>query len=149
MPRRTMIKMGLIGLALFALAGIVAAQSLAAADRVLLLQAKRFEGTYKLSSGETTLKMNDSDAEWKIESGAITLKAALAPQAGKPHRATLNVDGRTVEGKAEIEGRTLTMEFKDGKTAYVLKLTLTGRNDGEIEAKKDEKALVSGTIKRA
>lgn len=146
---KKMSKLALIGLLVLAVAGFAAAQTAGAADRLLLLQAKRFEGSYKIPGGETAVKMNDVTADWTVEAGDTKIKAALAPLAGKPSRATLSLDGRTVEGKATIEGRTLTMEFQDGKTAYKFKLTLTGRNEGEIEIKKDEKSLVSGAIKRA
>ncbi len=150
MPRRRKIlKMGLIGLALFALAGMAAAQVAGAADRFLLLQAKRFEGTFKLPSGETSLKLTEQTADWAVESGATKLKAALAPLAGKPSRATLDLDGRTIEGKADIEGKTLTFEFKDGKIVYKIKFTLTGRNEGELTVEKDDAKLVSGALKRA
>jgi hypothetical protein len=145
---KKMSKLALIGLLLLAVAGFAAAQAAGAADRLLLLQAKRFEGSYKIPGGETAVKMNDATADWTVEAGDTKMKAALAPLAGKPSRATLSLDGRTVEGKATIEGRTLTMEFQDGKTAYKFKLALTGRNEGEIEVKKDGKSLVSGAIKR-
>ena len=150
MPRRRkMLKMGLIGLAVLALAGFAAAQAAGAADRLLLLQAKRFEGSYRLPSGETSLRLTDATADWSVVSGSTSLKAALAPLAGKPSRATLSLDGRTVEGKAEIEGKTLTFSFQDGKTAYKIQLTLTGRNEGELSVEKGGETLVAGAVKRA
>lgn len=149
-------KAGLIGLAVLAVAGIAVAQAapsgqatLSAADRVLLLQAKRFEGTYKLSSGETKIKVNENDATIAIDSGANKLKAALAPQPGKPSRATFDLNGKTIDGKANIEGKTLTLEFVDGKITYKFKITLTGRNEGELSVMKGDQTLVSGPLKRA
>ncbi len=149
MPRRLFVNLGLIGLASFAIVGFAAAQAIGAADRVLLLQAKRFEGAYKLPTGVTSVKVGDDTADWSLASGTTSLEAALAPASGKPSRATLRVDGRTVEGKAAIEGRTLTMEFQDGKTAYKIKLVLTGRNDGDLSVTKNDTIVVSGTIRRA
>lgn len=150
MPRR-FLKLGLLGLAAFAVVGFAAAQTQAigAADRVLLLQAKRFEGAYKLPAGVTSVKVGDDTADWSLASGSTSLDAALAPAPGKPTRATLKVDGRTVEGKANIEGRVLTMEFQDGKTAYKIKFALTGRNEGDLTVTKNDATLVSGTLHRA
>jgi len=142
-------KLGLIGLAVLAVAGYAAAQALSGADRVLLLQAKRFEGTYKLASGESTIKVDDKTADWTVESGSTKLSASLAPKVGKPDRATLTLDGKTVEGKAEIEGKVLTMTFTVEKTTYVFKLTLNNRTEGEMSVKKGDTALVSGAVKRS
>lgn len=144
-----MLKMGLLGLALLAMAGFAAAQGIAAADRVLLLQAKRFEGSYTLPSGETSVRVGDSTADWSVASGATSLSASLAPAAGKPGRATLSVEGRTVEGKATVDGKTLTFDFVDGKTAYRIRLTLSGRNEGDLSVTKNDASLVAGAIKRA
>jgi hypothetical protein len=144
-----MIKLGLIGLAVLAVAGYAAAQALSGADRVLLLQAKRFEGTYKLPNGESSIKVDDKTADWKVTSGSTELSASLAPKAGKPDRATLSLDGKTIEGKAEIEGKALTMTFTVEKTTYVFKLTLSGRSEGELSVKKGDVSLVSGAVKRS
>jgi hypothetical protein len=146
--------MGLVGLAVFAVAGIAAAQVAASAqvtgaDRVLLLQAKRFEGSFKFSGGDTEIKLTDNSADWTINSGTTKYTAALAPKAGKPDRATFQLDGKTIEGKAEIEGKTLSFEFTVDKTKYVFKLTLSGRNEGDLSVKKGDTALVTGTLKRA
>lgn len=150
--RRTVVKMGLLGLAVFAIAGIAAAQAAAqvsGADRVLLLQAKRFEGTFKLPDGESVIKIGDNSADWTITSGKTKLTAALAPKQGKPDRATFELDGKTIEGKAEIEGKTLTMEFTVEKTKYLFKLVLSGRNEGDLSVKKGDTSLVSGSLKRS
>ena len=136
-------------LGLVAAVGLAGAQSVGAADRVLLLQAKRFEGTYKLAQGETVVKIGDDKGDWKLDSGGTKFAVALAPQSGKPDHATLDLDGRKVEGTASIDGKTLTLEFKDGKTAYKFKLTLSGRNDGDLKVTKDEATLVASTFKRA
>jgi len=141
--------MGLIALAIFTVMGVAMAQTLSAADRILLLQAKRFEGSYKLPSGETSVKVTDTTADFKVKSGTTDLAAAIAPKEGKPNRATLTLDGKTIDGKAGIEGKTLTFEFVDGKTKYVIKLVLSGRNEGDLSVKKDDTALVSGSFKRA
>ena len=143
-----MFKIGLIGLAVFAVASFAAAQAMSTADRVLLLQAKRFEGTFRLPTGETKLKVDEDSADWTVASGTTNLAAALAPKSGKPNRATLNLDGRTIEGKAAIEGRTLTFEFVDGKTNYRIVIALSGRNEGDLSVKKDDTALVAGSFKR-
>ncbi len=147
--RKSKLKPLLIGLALLALAGAAMAQAVGAADRVVLLQAKRFEGTFKLAAGEMALKFGEATGDWKITSGETKLAAALEPKPGKPDRATLSLDGRTVEGTATVEGKTLTLEFKDGKTAYVFKLTLSGRNEGEIKVTKNDATLVASAFKRA
>ena len=149
MLRRSFATLGFAGLASLAIVGFAGAQAIAAADRVLLLQAKRFEGAYKLSTGVTSVKVGDDTADWSLASGTTSLAAALAPAPGKPARATLNVEGRTVEGKAAIEGRVLTMEFQDGKTAYRIKLTLSGRNEGDLRVTRNDAILVAGTIRRA
>ncbi|RYG20794.1 hypothetical protein EON82_19850 [bacterium] len=150
MPRRrNLIKLGLVGLAVLAVAGFAAAQALSGADRILLLQAKRFEGTYKVPNGESSIKVDDKTAEWTISSGTNKLNVALAPKEGKPDRATMELDGKKVEGKAEIEGKTLTMEFTVDKTKYVFKLSLQNRTDGEISVKKGDATLVSGAVKRS
>ncbi len=154
--RRTLVKMGLIGLAVFAVAGVAAAQAAASsnaqvtgADRVLLLQAKRFEGSYKFTGGDTEIKLTDNTADWTVTSGTTKYTTALAPKTGKPDRATFQLDGKTIEGKATIEGKTLTLEFTVDKTKYLFKLTLSGRNEGDLSVKKGDTALVSGTLKRA
>ena len=144
-----MMKMGLIGLTVLAFAGFAAAQAISALDRALLVQSKRFEGSYKLPSGGTSFKLSDDKADLELESGGTKLKAALAPKAGKASRATLDLDGRTVEGKAEIEGRTLTLTFEDGKTTYKITLSLTARDAGDLKVEKGDKTLVSGPIRRA
>jgi hypothetical protein len=142
-------KLGLTGLAVLAVAGYAAAQALSGADRVLLLQAKRFEGTYKLPSGESKFKVGDNSADWTVSSGTNNLSVALAPKAGKPDRATFTLEGKTIEGKAEIEGKVLTMTFTVEKTTYVFKLTLSNRTEGEISVKKGDTSLVSGAVKRS
>ncbi|GEM_PF-4928469 len=142
-------KMGLIGLTVLAFAGFAAAQTISALDRALLVQSKRFEGSYKLSSGETSFKLTDEKADFEVDAGDTKLKAALAPKAGKASRATLDLDGRTVEGKAEIEGRTLTLTFEDGKTTYKITLSLTARDAGDLKVEKGDKTLVSAPIRRA
>ena len=152
MPRRTSIlKMGLLGLTVLAVVGMAAAQRAQpfASDRVLLLQAKRFEGSFKLASGETGVTVGDASADLRVAVGATNLMASIAPEAGKPNRATLSIDGRTVEGKAAIEGKTMTFDFVDGKSAYRIRLTLSGRNEGELSVTKNDASLVSGAIKRA
>jgi hypothetical protein len=142
-------KLGLIGLAVLAVAGYAAAQALTGADRVLLLQAKRFEGSYKLPSGESSIKIGDNAAEWKVSSGTTDLSASIAPKVGKPDRATLSLEGKTIEGKAEIEGKTLTMTFTLEKTTYVFKLILSNRTEGELSVKKGDVSLISGAVKRS
>jgi hypothetical protein len=150
MPRRrTVLTLGLIGLAALAFAGFAAAQVASGADRILLLQAKRFEGTYALPSGNTTIKVGDTTADWSVASGGTNLTAAIAPQTGQPDRATLSIDGRTVIGKAAIEGRTLTFDFVDGKTIYRIRLSLSGRNEGDLNIQKNASVLVAGALKRA
>lgn len=146
--RRPLLKIALVALALLG-AGFAAAQTIGAADRVLLLQAKRFEGSYKLPTGETSVKVGDNGADWKLASGTTNLAASLAPAAGKPDRATLSLDGRTLVGKATIDGKVLTMEFPDGKTVYRIRLTLSGRNEGDLKVTKDDTTLVAGALKRA
>ena len=146
--RKIIFKMGLVGLAMFAMASFVAAQAVSAADRVLLLQAKRFEGTYKLDGGETKLKVGDDSATWSVDSGSTKLSAALEPKAGKSDRATLNVDGRTVEGKATISGKVLTFTFNDKTTTYLITFSLSGRNEGDLSVMKNDSTLLAGAIKR-
>lgn len=152
LSQRAVLKMGLTGLVLAAMAGLVVAQKaqpFAASEKVVLLQAKRFEGRFKLSNGESNLTVGDVTAPWKLTAGEKSYSGSLAPRSEKPNRATLDIDGRTVEGTASVEGKTLTMEFVDGKTTYRYRLALTGRNDGEVSLTKDGETLVSGTIKRA
>ena len=150
MPRaRAFFKLGLLGLAVFAVAGFSAAQAASAADRVLLLQAKRFEGTFRLSSGETKLKVGDDSAKCSLSSVTTNLTAALAPKAGRPDRATLTVDGRTIEGKVAIEGRTLTFDFTDRGATYRIVMALSGRNEGKVSVTKDKTTLVTDSITRA
>lgn len=145
--RPASLKIALVAIALLG-AGFAAAQTIGAADRVLLLQAKRFEGSYKLPTGDTSVKVGNDTADWKVASGGTSLAAALAPAAGKPDRATLTVDGKTLQGKAAIDGKTLTMEFADGKVVYRIKLTLSGRNEGDLKVTKDDATLVAGALKR-
>ena len=149
--RLRILKMGLLGLTVLAAASMAAAQRAMpfAADRVLVLQAKRFEGSFKLPTGTTSVTVGEETADLSVVSGPTSLSASIAPQAGKPNRATLSVDGRTVEGKAAIEGKTMTFDFVDGKTSYRIRLTLSGRNEGDLSVTKNDVALVSGSLKRA
>ena len=143
--------MGLFGLVAVAMAGYASAQKaqpFSAADKVVLLQAKRFEGSFRLDSGETSVQVGEESADWKVKSGATDLSGKLAPIAGRSSRALLNVDGRTVEGTASIEGKALTMEFTDGKIVYRVRFLLSGRNDGEVNVTKGGATLVSGAFKR-
>ena len=152
LSQRTLWKVGLTGLVLVAMASVAMAQRaqpFAASEKVVLLQAKRFEGNFKLADGDSSLTVGDESAPWRLHSGGKSYSGTLAPKTDKPNRATLDVDGRTVEGTVAIEGKTLTMEFIDGKTVYRYRIALTGRNDGEVSLTKDGATLVSGTIKRA
>ena len=152
LSQRAILKMGLTGCVLVAMAGVAVAQRaqpFAASEKVILLQAKRFEGTFKLSTGESNLTVGDESASWRLSSGSASYSGKISPESGKANHATLEIDGRNFEGTASVEGRTLTMEFTDGKTTYRYRLALTGRNEGEVNLTKDGVTLVSGTVKRA